>query len=484
MPSASASISPASIAGRRVWMVGAAGTGMSGLARLLAAAGAVVRGEDAEGGEALDRLVQEGFAMQSGTAPALPEDTDLVVATAAIPAAHATLMRARARGLPIRTYAQTLGQLHLERTGVSVAGTHGKSTTTCLLTWCLLRAGLDPGFIAGATCGVLGGNARAGSGRTPAGPFAGRGGLLVTESCEFDRSFHQLRPTTAIINNVEAEHLDCYANLDEVIESFGAFARALPPAKADGFLLIAHEGAHRDRVTRLVEAAVETFGTHPDATHRVEQGREGVLRVLSRGCETLRWRPGMIGWHNALNATGAGVMALRLGADRAAVEAALADFPGLDRRQQSVGRMPSPQGDVRVFDDYGHHPTEIRVTLRAFREAFPGHRLICVFQPHQHSRTRHLLEEFGRAFSDAHRVILPPIHFVRDPESERALVNSAMVADRVRAAGGDAVAVNDLAAATAAVRACVRAGDIVVTMGAGAVWKVARALVGGAADAH
>jgi UDP-N-acetylmuramate--alanine ligase len=483
MPWASASISPESIAGRRVWMVGAAGTGMSGLARLLAAAGAVVRGEDADGGEALDRLVQEGFAMQLGTAPALPEDTDLVVATAAIPAAHPTLVRARARGLPIRTYAQTLGQLHLERTGVSVAGTHGKSTTTCLLTWCLLRAGLDPGFIAGATCGVLGGNARPGSGRTPAGPFAGRGGLLVTESCEFDRSFHNLRPATAIVNNVEAEHLDCYADLDEVIESFTHFAGSLPPASDGGFLLIAHEGANRERVCARTRAAVETFGPHAEATHRVERAADGGVRVISRGRESLRWHPSLIGAHNALNAAAAGVMALRLGADRAAVEAALSDFPGLDRRQQAIGRIPAAPSDVRVFDDYGHHPTEIRVTLRAFREAFPGQRLICVFQPHQHSRTRHLLEDFGRAFSDADRVILPPIHFVRDPESERALVNSEMVADRVRAAGGDAVAVSDLAAATASVRACVRAGDIVVTMGAGAVWKVARTLVGGAADA-
>lgn len=465
-------------------MVGAAGTGMSGLARLLAAAGAVVRGEDGEGGDALERLVRDGFAMQAGTAMDLPEDTDLVVATAAIPSSHPTLARARDRGVPIRTYAQTLGQLHHERTGVSVAGTHGKSTTTCLLTWCLMRAGLDPGFIAGATCGVLGGNARPGCARTPAGSFAGRGGLLVTESCEFDRSFHQLRPATAIINNVEAEHLDCYAGLDEVIESFAHFARSLPQANDGGFLLIAHEGAHRDRVTAGVTATVETFGAHPDATHQVERGPDGSLRVLSRGRETLRWRPAMIGSHNALNGAGAGVMALRLGADRGAVEAALSDFPGLDRRQQSVGRMPSAAGDVRVFDDYGHHPTEIRVTLRAFRETFPGQRIICVFQPHQHSRTRHLLEDFGRAFGDADRVILPPIHFVRDPESERALVNSEMVADRIRTAGGDAVSVSDLAAATAAVRACVRAGDIVVTMGAGAVWKVARALASGATDAR
>ena len=455
---------------------------MSGLARLLGAAGALVRGEDAEGGDAVDRLAREGVAIRVGTGGALPEEIDLVVATAAAKDDHPTLVAARARGVAVRTYAQTLGLLHRERTGVSVAGTHGKSTTTCLLTWCLLRAGLDPGFIAGATCGVLGGNAGAGAFTVPSGPFAGRGGLLVTESCEFDRSFHNLRPATAIINNVEAEHLDCYANLEEVVESFAHFARTLPPAGEGGFLLIAHDGAHRARVCERVAAAVETFGPQAGATHRVERAKDGSVRVLFGGHETLRWRPVMIGAHNALNGAAAGVMAMRLGAARAAVEAALTDFPGLDRRQQAVGTVHAAGGDVRVFDDYGHHPTEIRVTLRAFREAFPGRRIVCVFQPHQHSRTRHLLTDFGQAFGDADRVVLPPIHFVRDPETERSLVDSEAVASRIREAGGDALAVGDLAAATAAVRAGMRAGDVVVTMGAGSVWKVARALVGGGAD--
>ena len=455
---------------------------MSGLARLLAAAGATVRGEDAEGGEAVERLVRDGFEIRVGAGPSLPEDTDLVIATAAVRPEHPSLAWARSHGVAIRTYAQTLGLLHRERTGVSVAGTHGKSTTTCLLTWCLSRAGLDPGFIAGATCGALGGNAKPGAPRVPAGPFAGRGGLLVTESCEFDRSFHNLRPATAIINNVEAEHLDCYADLDEVVESFARFAESLPAADAGGFLLIAHEGAHRERVGARTRAAIETFGLGATATHRVERLADRSVRVTSNGREALRWRPGLIGEHNALNGAAAGVMALRLGASRSAVESALADFPGLDRRQQAVGVMRSAAGDIRVFDDYGHHPTEIRVTLRAFRESFPGQRIVCVFQPHQHSRTRHLIEDFGRAFGDADRVILPPIHFVRDPESERNLVNSEMVADRIRQSGGDALAVPDLAAATAAARAFVRAGDIVVTMGAGAVWKVARSLVGGGTD--
>ena len=458
-------------------MVGAGGTGMSGLARLLAAAGARVAGEDREGGEAVDRLRAEGIPIAEGSEGAIPDDAALVVATAAAGPSHPTLRAAFERGVPVRTYAQMLGELHRIRTGVSVAGTHGKSTTTCLLAWILLQAGLDPGFIAGATCTSLGGNARPGAEHVPSGALAGRPGLLVTESCEYDRSFHNLRPMLAIVNNVEAEHLDCYRSLDEVIEAFRTFAASLPSARDGGFLLVAHEGAHRERVTDGIAAAVETFGTHAQSTHRVERLADGSVRVLRRNETTLQWRPRLMGAHNALNGAAAGVLALRLGAPREAVERALAEFAGLDRRQQFVGLARMPFGDVRVFDDYGHHPTEIRVTLRAIREATGPRRLVCVFQPHQHSRTRLLLEDFARAFGDADLVLLPDIHFVRDAEEERTKVSSEQLAERARAAGTSALAVGSLAAATERARASLRPGDVLVTMGAGGVWKVARDLV-------
>ena len=471
----------AALRGARVWLVGAGGTGMCGLARLLLAAGAQVRGEDREDGEAIDALRRDGIEVTTGVTAALPANTTLVVATAAAPAEHPTLKAARARNIPVRTYAQMLGALHGVRTGVSVAGTHGKSTTTCLLTWVLLRAGMEPGFIAGATCAALGGNARPGGATVPTGPFAGRPGFLVTESCEFDRSFHNLQPATAIINNVEAEHLDCYGSLEAVIESFRVFARSLPSAAEGGYLLIAHDGAHREAVTRGVAATVETFGMNAAATHVIERATDGAVTVRSRDEIALSWRPRLMGAHNAMNAAAAGVMALRLGAPRAAVEAALAEFTGLDRRQQFVGLARMPFGDVRVFDDYGHHPTEIRVTLRALREATGARRLVCIFQPHQYSRTRLLLEEFAGAFADADAVLLPEIHFVRDPEEERTKVNSEMLATRI---GPKAEAVGTFDAAWARTRSLLKAGDVVVTMGAGSVWKVARALVNGGAACH
>jgi UDP-N-acetylmuramate--alanine ligase len=213
----------------------------------------------------------------------------------------------------------------------------------------------------------------------------------------------------------------------------------------------------------------------------IERATDGVVTVRTRGETTLCWRPRLMGAHNACNAAAAGVMALRLGAARETVEAALAEFTGLDRRQQFVGLARMAFGDVRVFDDYGHHPTEIRVTLRALREATGARRLVCVFQPHQHSRTRMLLEDFAAAFDDADAVLLPEIHFVRDPEEERAKVNSAMLASRI---GTKAEAVGTFDAAWARTRALLKAGDVVVTMGAGSVWKVARALVNGSSADH
>jgi UDP-N-acetylmuramate--alanine ligase len=464
-------------------MVGAGGTGMSGLARLLAAAGARVAGEDREGGETVDRLRADGIPIAEGPGGAIPDDAALVVATAAAGASHPTLRAAMDRGVPVRTYAQMLGELHRVRTGVSVAGTHGKSTTTCLLTWILLQAGLDPGFIAGATCASLGGNARPGAERVPAGAFSGRPGLLVTESCEFDRSFHHLHPTLAIVNNVEAEHLDCYGSLEEVVDAFQHFAASLPSAREGGYLLIAHEGAHRERVTKGIQATVETFGTNAKATHRMERLEDGTVRVLRGDTVSLQWRPRLMGAHNALNGAAAGVMALRLGAPREAVERALESFTGLDRRQQFVGLARMPFGDVRVFDDYGHHPTEIRVTLQAIREATAPRRLVCVFQPHQHSRTRLLMDDFATAFGHADLVLLPDIHFVRDPEEERTKVSSETLAERVRAAGTSATAVGSLASALERARGSLQVGDVLVTMGAGSVWRVARELVcGGSGD--
>lgn len=464
--------------GRRIWLVGAGGTGVSGLARLLHKRGAVVSGGDSNASPAVTALQVEGFDISVGEAMEIPAQCDLLIATAAAKSDHPQLVAAAKKNIPVRSYAQALGLLQGGYTAVCVAGTHGKSTTTCMLTWCLLHAGFDPGFIAGATCESLGGSARAGAATLFKGPYCHKPGFLITESCEFDRSFHNLHPTTAIITNVESDHLDCYKSLDEILESFNVFARRLPPATDLGYLLIAHEGAQRERVTRDVSAAIETFGWNPAADYVVQMAANGLARVHHKHKEILRWQPRLFGAHNVLNGAGAGVMSLKLGADSDSVQEALTSFAGVDRRLEFVGAKNIGAQNIRVYDDYGHHPTEVRVTLEALKNATNPKRLICLFQPHQHSRTRLLLEDFGACFSAADHVLLTDIHFVRDAQSERALVSSQDVADRIRKHGGTVECVGTIEAGAARLNEIAQGGDVVVTMGAGPVYRAANIFLG------
>lgn len=479
-------LSQTPVAGDRPHFVGIAGSGMSGLARLARARGAAVTGSERADSPAAQSLRDEGFAVAIGqTATSVPADATSVVASAAIPADHPELATARARGLPVQKYAQALGELMRQpgTRGVAIAGTHGKSSTTAMLAHVLLATGRDPSFILGARCEQIGGGSRCADGAA-----RGRGlGVLVAEACEFDRSFHHFAPEHAVVLNVEADHLDCYGSLDAIVESFAAFAALLPP---EGSLLIQHEAAARIAVASAVRpgALVETLGFAPDADWQVavdpveSPGRAGTpaadagVRLTRRGEPAAEWTLALPGQHMAYNSAAAAVTAHRLGVPLAEAAAALSSFRGLDRRMQHRGAIQVPGGSALVIDDYAHHPTEIDATLRALRGHHRPGRLLCVFQPHQHSRTRHLLAAFASAFGPADRVLVPDIYFVRDSEAERSAVTSEDLVRLLRAGGVEAEHVPDFDAAVAALKADLRAGDLVVTMGAGDVWKVALAL--------
>ncbi len=500
------------VSGRRIYLVGIGGCGMSGLARMLRARGAVVSGSDKERSEATEALACEGvvisFDQQAGV---LPEECDFVIASAAVPHNHAELLAAQARGVPTISYAEALGLCMAGRTGIGVAGTHGKSTISAMLGVALIEAGLDPTVIVGAICAQLNEPAadrpptrlassasptgfRLGAGSIPAGPLAGRPGLLVAEACEFNRSFHNLRPTLAAITSVEADHLDIYGTLDAVVASFREYARLLPPAGKDGsggWLLIAHDGAHRREVCAGLECEVETIGFEPAADWVVTYDTRSRRVGLNKGGEHIaNWIIQLPGSHMAINSAFAAVMALRLGAGPEQVARGLASFRGVDRRMQFLGEKALSKADsmgVRVYDDYGHHPTEVDVTLRALREferpEERGGRLICVFQPHQHSRTRFLLEEFAQAFSPADIVIVPHIYFVRDSEVEKTRVSAADLVDRLRKRGVQAMHLYPFEAIVEQLQNLCRAGDLLVVMGAGPVWQVARGYLGAGSPA-
>lgn len=480
--------------GKHVYLIGIGGSGMSGLAQMLAGRGAMVSGSDREETDATLALKRQGISIGFEQARQwLPEACDLVIASAAIRADHPQMLAANDRAIPTMLYAEALGLCMSGRTGVCVAGTHGKSTTTAMLGCALADAGLDPTVIVGATSnqlslgckGAVGEPTgfRLGAAGIPAGALAGTPGLLIAESCEFNRSFHNLRPTIASISSVEADHLDVYGTLEAVIEAFHEFAALIPARSDGGKLLIAHDNAHRRQVTAGIDCLVETIGFSPQADWQVEYEPVSRRVTLSRG-QIIQavWMMRLPGAHNAMNAATALVLATWAGADPFRVAESLAAFAGIDRRMQMLGDKPVGGGTVRVYDDYGHHPTEIDVTLRALREAEQPQtrqgRLICVFQPHQHSRTRHLMEEFASSFSQADVVIVPDIYFVRDSEAEKQKVTAGDLVDRLRQKGVRAMHLYPFQAIIEQLENMCRPGDVLVCMGAGPVWRIAKGYLG------
>ena len=265
------SFSTESLKSKQFHFVGIGGCGMSGLARLLTNLGAEIQGTDVKESQITDSLMKDGIQvsfLQDGSL--LSPEIDLLVHSAAIPPEHPEVCRGDELGIPIVTYAQMLGIVQSHHTSVCIAGTHGKSTTVSMLSSILLHSGLDPSFIVGANCNQIGGSSRVGASKVPNGALKGKAGILISESCEFNRSFHDHDPMFGLINNIEEDHLDYYNSLDEIIESFRGFAKAYSIYQQEnGFLLIAHDGAHRNILLQGLHCRVETFGFHPEADYQV-----------------------------------------------------------------------------------------------------------------------------------------------------------------------------------------------------------------------
>ena len=461
-----------SFAGQHVHLIGIGGSGMSGLASVLLAGGAVVTGSDRVASPVTIRLAEAGATIHIGQSPQhLGSQCDLVVASAAVRPDNPEFAEAARRGVAIIKYAQLLGRLMAESTGLAVAGTHGKSTTSAMVAYVLLRAGVDPTYVIGAVVPQLGGSSRAGAGR-----------LFVAEACEYDSSFLNLRPTTAAILNIEEDHLDYYKDLDAIVAAFSAFASLAPKT---GRLVVNGEDRNVARAVEGVSAAIERFGTTEGCDWRA------VDLKIANGCHNFevirgqqslgRCQLSLPGRHNVYNALAAAAMTIPCGVPPADALAYLGEFRGADRRITLLDRT----GGVTVVDDYAHHPTEIQASLRAVREFYQPSRIWCIFQPHQHSRTRFLMKDFARSFALADKVLLPQIYFVRDSETERANVSGADLAAQIRLNGGDAEYLDTFERILDHLRAHVRPGDLVLTMGAGDVWKVADEYLRGLrADRH
>jgi len=466
-------VSPCAYTGRHIHLIGIGGCGMRALAAVLLARGAVVSGSDQFEGGAVQRLAAMGATVYLGQqGDNIPPRADTVVCSAAIAEQNPELLAARARAerpgsdgrrLEVLKYSQMLGRLMAEGTGVAVAGTHGKSTTSGMVAWALKAAGADPSFIIGATVAQLGG---------PSG--AGGGKHFVAEACEFDRSFLNLQPHYAAILNIEEDHLDCYRDLAEIHEAFRAFASRVNPA---GALVANGESREVVETARFATCPVETFGLAEGCTWRgvgvtCEKGCYG-LDVQFDGRAVCRLSVPLPGLHNAYNALAATALLVHAGLEAPQAAELLGQFAGTHRRMTLKGTP----GGVTVLDDYAHHPTEIQVTLRAIRDRYQPRRLICIFQPHQHSRTRFLLKDFARSFGQADEVIVPDIYFVRDSELEKDYISAQDLVSQIRLNGGAAMHLQKFEDIAQYVQDALSPKDLVVTMGAGNIWEVADEIV-------
>ena len=450
------------VSGKKYHFIGIGGIGTSGLAKMLMKNGAAVSGSDMEESTVVQYLRSLGATVAIGHRPEnISVDTDIVVMSAAITAANPELGRASELGLPIYKYAEMLGQLFDTYTGIAVAGTHGKSTTSGWLSYVLRQAGKQPNFIVGATIPQLDGSSG-----------VGNGSVFVAEACEYDRSFLNLHPSAAILLNIEQDHLDYYRDEDEIVETFAEFAAGVK----DGGVLIAN--GHDKNVARVLrrfktKPKIILYGLEAHCDVRAENLKlvDGTYEFDLYHQQKRLGRPhiALAGEFNVLNALAVTAACLFAGLDGKSILAHLGGFTGIDRRLMLKAKVDG----ITILDDYAHHPTEIRASLKAIREKYAPKRLWCVFQPHQYSRTRFLLDDFAESFKLADNTIVPEIYFVRDTAESRSTVNAEMLAERIRQQGCEALFINDFSGILDHLKNNVKDGDLVVTMGAGTIWKVA-----------
>jgi len=445
-------------AGRRpVHFVGIGGAGMSALALIACRRGVAVSGCDSDPSGAAD-LAAMGVMVYSGHDPSHVEDARAVIVTAAVSPGHPELVRARELDIPVVPRKEALAALIAGARTVAISGTHGKTTTTVMTTEALTAAGLAPTGIAGGRVSTWGGNAK----------LAGDD-LFVVEADEYDKAFLTLHPTVAVVNNVEPDHLECYGSEAALEDAFVEFA-----GRAETVLVSADDpGALR--VGSRVGRGVRRFGFADSADLRITEVSQRAdateARIVWRGGRQVRMRLQVPGIHNLRNAVAALGAVDALGGKLDAAVAALGEFTGVGRRFERLGE----HGGVAIVDDYAHHPSELEATLSAARQAFPGRRLVAVFQPHLYSRTEAHGDAMGRALAAADLVIVTEVYAAR--EQPIPGVSGRRVADAATQAGAVAHFEPARAEVGRRVYASVRPGDVVLTLGAGDITRVGPELV-------
>jgi UDP-N-acetylmuramate--alanine ligase len=452
---------------KRIHFVGVGGAGMSGIAEILHNLGYTVSGSDQSDSATLRRLASLGIRVQVGHDAANIAQAEAVVTSTAVKGDNPEVTAARGRRVPVVPRAVMLAELMRLKQGIAIAGTHGKTTTTSLVASVLAEAGVDPTFVIGGRLNAAGANSRLGS-----------GDYIVVEADESDASFLNLMPVMAVVTNIDADHMDTYGHdFARLKHAFIEFIHRLP---FYGAAVLCADDAGVRSVLPMISRPIVTYGFGDDAMIRAvdvrahEGGTMSFVVQRRNGVQLpdLDVRLNLPGRHNVLNALATIGVSTELELPDAPLVKGLAEFRGVGRRFQRYGECASGEGGAfTLIDDYGHHPVEMAATLAAARGAFPGRRLLLAFQPHRYSRTRDCFEDFVKVLGQADHVLLADVYAAGEapiPAADgRALARALRVAGKV-----DPVFVDDIGAMAATIVEQARAGDVVITMGAGSIASV------------
>jgi len=458
---------------KRIHFVGIGGSGMSGIAEVLLNLGYQVSGSDLAANPATERLAGLGAKVVLGHKAENIASADAVVVSSAVKPDNVEVVAAQSGRIPVVPRALMLAELMRLKQGIAVAGTHGKTTTTSLVASVLAEGGLDPTFVIGGRLLSAASNARLGTGE-----------FIVVEADESDASFLHLQPVAAVVTNIDADHMETYQHdFSRLKQAFIGFLQNLP---FYGSAIVCIDDANVREILPSVSKPIVTYGMRGDAMVRaadIVAGERMRFKALREGAPPLDILLNLPGRHNVQNALAAIAVATELGVPDAAIRKALAEFRGVGRRFQRHGEIPlapngRPAGSFTLVDDYGHHPVEMQATLDAARGAFPGRRIVLAFQPHRFSRTRDLFEDFVKTLSGVDALLLAEVY----PAGETPIVaaDGRSLARAIRVAGKtEPVFVERIADMPDAIRKLARAGDVVVTMGAGSIGGVPAALLKG-----
>jgi UDP-N-acetylmuramate--alanine ligase len=446
---------------KNIHFVGVGGAGMSGLAEVLLNLGYKVSGSDLKATNVTDRLGNLGINIVIGHRKEHISGADVVVYSSAVHQDNPEIVESREQQIPVIPRAEMLAELMRVKYGIAVAGTHGKTTTTSMIAAMLGHAGIDPTVVIGGKLNSMGSNAK-----------LGKGEYLVAEADESDGSFVKLSPTIAVVTNIDREHMDYYHDMDDVLSNYLSFINKVP---FYGCAVLCLDHPNIQSLMPQVARRHVTYGmtVQSDVSAREIEAKEMTtsFSLWYRGERLGRVSLGMPGEHSVYNALAAIAVGLELGVNFQQIAEGLEGFDGVQRRFQLKGKV----GDIIIVDDYGHHPEEIKVTLRAAKEGW-GRRVVAVFQPHRYTRTRDLLADFFSAFNDADSLVITDIY----PAGEEPIegVSSNSLFEGIKAHGHkDVVYIPDRGEIVEYLVKHLSPGDLVVTLGAGDIWEVGEGLL-------